>query len=490
MSNKFFRTLLSAALFIATLGPCLAEERRLFILHTNDIHGYIEASDRGGLVKVAAAIETLRRTFPGEVVLFDAGDTSLGTPVSGLTHGKPTAEIIDLLDYDAVAVGNHEFNWGQKVLSELTRAFDTSVLCANLVTVDGSPAPFPGFTVIERNGVKVGVIGLVTADTYRRAPAEATAGWQFLEPAQAVRSVLPLLPADCDLIVGLTHIGVSADHKLARAVPELDLIVGGHSHTPLREVEYEGPTPIVQAGCYGEYLGVLELLVDTDLDKAKVVSYRLLRFDGESPVLEKAQEVVNRYARELEPLLKRVVAELPDPLINRPVESGYDTPMGCFIADIFRQAAHTDVAFYNRGGARFELGPGPLTVEKIHQWLPFDDPVTILETDGATLRRIVEQGTVEGEGPLSSSGLTAVIQQNKVEEILVNGRPLQENKLYTIAVTGFLAGGGDGMTSFARAEKLKRLPFTREVVLEYFEKGNAKVAIPKAGRLSPRPATP
>ncbi len=435
-------------------------------------------------------MDVLRRAFPGEVVLLDAGDTSLGTPISGLTHGKPTAEIFDLLDYDAVALGNHEFNWGKKALMKLTEAFNTAVLCANLVNEDGSPPPFAGFTVIERNGVKIAVIGLVTPETSRRAPAQATAGWQFLEPAQAVRSVLPLLPHDCDLVVGLTHIGVSDDHKLARAVPELDLIVGGHSHTPLTEVEYSGETPIVQAGRYGEYLGVLELLVDTEKNSVKVVSYRLMRFDEESPVLGKAQEIVNRYAAELEPALKRVVAHLPAPLLNRSIQGSYDTPMGCFIADALRRHTGAEVAFYNRGGARFELAAGPLTTATVHQWLPFDDPVTVVEASGAVLRLIVEQGTVGGQGPLSPSGLVATVQDGKVKKILVDGRPLQNDKHYTIATTGFLAGGGDGMTNFTRALRLKVFPFTREVILERLREGDAPVKVPRAGRLSPHPTSP
>lgn len=487
MWSNFRSALLGAALLLLTLSSGLAEERRLFILHTNDIHGYIEATERGGLVKVAAAVETLRKTFPGEVVLLDAGDTSLGTPVSGLLHGQPTAEIIDLLDYDAVALGNHEFNWGKSVLHSLTTAFQTNVLCANLVTVDGSPSPFPAYTVVERNGIKLGIIGLVTSDTYRRAPAEATEGWQFLEPEQAVRSVLPMLPKDCNLVISLNHIGLKADQKLARAVPEIDLIVGGHSHTPLREVVYEGDTPIVQAGCYGEYLGVLEISVDTKLNTAKVVSYRLLRFDDTSPVLAGAQAIVDRYTRELAPVLKKVVARLPEKLSNQPKGSGYDTSVGNFIADALRAVTGADVAFYNRGGARFELDSGPLTVETVHRWLPFDDPVTLLKADGATLQRIVEQGTVEGEGPLSASGLSATIRRGKVEQVLVHGQPLEAHREYTLVTTGFLAGGGDGMSSLTQAQITQRLPFTRDVVLQYLESLDEAPPVPRAGRLSASP---
>lgn len=474
--------LLCAALIWATLIPALAEEHRLFILHTNDIHGHIQAYPRGGMVRVAAAIELLRQTFPGEVVLLDAGDTSLGTPLSGLSHGKPTAEIFDLLHYDAVAIGNHEFNWGKEAMKTLTDSFHTAVLCANLVNIDGSPPPFPAYTTVERNGVKIGIIGLVTTDTARAAPVAATEGWRFLQPAEAVRAVLPNLPSDCDLVLTLDHIGVKADHELARAVPDIDVIIGGHSHTPLQEVQYEGNIPIVQAGCYGEYLGVLELMVDTDLHKARVVSYRLLRFNGQSPVLPAAQAIVDRYAEALRPMLEKVMAEVTDKLSKRPAKTGYDTPLGNFISDVFRRQAGTDIAVYNRGGVRFDMEKGPLTVEAVHKLFPFDDPVTVLEASGAQVREVIEQGTVGGEGPLSASGLSAEIKNGRVKTILVNGKPLQDDNVYTLATTGFLSDGGDGMSTLSQLPKKKRMPYTREVLLKYLET-HSRIDNPGVGRL-------
>lgn len=478
--------LLCAALIWVTLVPALAEEHRLFILHTNDIHGHIQAYPRGGMVRVAAAIQLLRQTFPGEVVLLDAGDTSLGTPLSGLSHGKPTAEIYDLLHYDAVALGNHEFNWGKEVMKTLTDGFHTAVLCANLVTDDGSPPPYPAYTTVERNGVKLGIIGLVTPDTARAAPVAATEGWHFLQPSEAVRAALPTLPKDCDVVLTLDHIGVKADHELARAVPDIDVIIGGHSHTPLQEVQYEGKVPIVQAGCYGEYLGVLELMVDTDLNKTRVVSYRLLRFDNQSPVLPAAQAIVDRYAKALRPMLEKVMAEVTEKLSKRPAKSGYDTPLGNFISDVFRRQAGTDIAVYNRGGVRFDMEKGPLTVETVHKLFPFDDSVTVLEVTGSQLRAVVEQGTVGGEGPLSASGLTAEISDGKVQTILIHGKPLQDHKLYTLATTGFLSDGGDGMSTLAALPKKKRLPYTRDVLLEYLET-HSRIDNPGVGRLKMAP---
>ena len=484
--------LLSLLFVLLCLSSALAEKRKLIILHTNDIHGHVEAYDKGGLTRVAVRIKEIRKENPGVVVLLDGGDTSLGTPLSGHYFGKPVADVMAYLVYDAVAIGNHEFNWGQKRMRSLTDAMKTDVLCANLVNTDGSPPPYPAFTIVERNGVKLAVVGMVTADTARRVQVEDLEGWEFLPIETALRNVLPTLPKDIDSLVMLNHIGVKADRELVNAVPEIDLIVGGHSHTPLQEVVYENETPIVQAGCYGQFLGVLEIEVDTDTDSLEVKDYHLEAFDHSMPVDPEAGKIVEAYAAELRPILAREVAHVTDVVSNKPAPDSYDTPLGNLISDVFRHQGKTDIALYNRGGVRFDMAKGSLKVEDVHKLFPFNDPVMVLEATGDQLRRVVEQGTFDGEGPLSGSGVTAVINDDRVGEITINGKPLQPKRLYTIATTKFLAGGGDGMATLSQLKVVRTLPFTRDVLFQYLE-GVDTLQAPKPGRfkkLSPgKPST-
>ena len=462
----------------------LTEERRLFILHTNDIHGHIEAHELGGLERVAAAVKTLRSAFGDQVILLDGGDTSLGTPLSGTFQGKPTAEIMAAMKYDAIAIGNHEFNWGKDTMRKLTTAMKSPVLCANLVTKDGSPAPYPAFTKFQRNGINIGVIGLVTDDTYRRAPVEATAGWEFLTPQQAVRSHLPLI-GEVDLLISLNHIGLDVDRKLAHQVPEIDVIVGGHSHTPLHSVVTENETPIVQAGCYARHLGVLEILVDTESGEVTTQSYRLLNFDQNSPTDPTAHEIVEQYATELRPIFNRVAATVSETLSKHPIGNHYDTPLGNFISDVFRQESGTDIAIYNRGGVRFDMLAGDLTVGRIHKLFPFDDNVTVLRGTGRDIWNIIEQGTIEGEGPLSASGLKVEFKRGKLKKVWINGKRLRFHKTYTLATTGFLSGGGDGMSAITNMKKIRKLPYTRDVLLNYL-KTHPVIELPASGRFPMR----
>lgn len=469
-------------LWLALSTWAQAENKRLFLLHTNDIHGYIESYEEGGLERIASLVSRFRELYPDEVVLLDGGDTSLGTPLSGTFHGKPTAELMASMSYDAVALGNHEFNWGKDKMRALTQAMKAPILCANLVTEDGGRQPYPGFTVITRNGVKLGIIGLVTPDTPRRAPVESTKGWKFLNPAQAARVALAGMPTDLDAVISLNHLGVEADRNLASQVSAIDLIVGGHSHTALHKARYQGRTPILQAGCYGRFLGVAELRIDTDKNTLTLVGYRLIPATIAEPDPE-AHKIVERYAAELRPLLNRRVATVSEKLDRHAPKNSYDTPLGNFITDVFRHQASTDIALYNRGGARFSMEPGALTVAKVFELFPFDDPVNVLEATGEQLIGIVEQGTVDGEGPLSASGLTAVIRDGKVTQVRVGGRPIDSKRVYTVATTRFLSDGGDGMATLASLKRVRTLPFTRDVLLSYL-KTHSDIRSPGAGRLT------
>jgi 5'-nucleotidase/UDP-sugar diphosphatase len=467
-------------LFLLTL--CVqADQRRLFILHTNDNHGYVEAYEGGGLERIATLVARYRQKYPGRILLLDGGDTSLGTPLSGTFHGKPTAEIMDLMDYDAVVLGNHEFSWGKEKMRALSEGINTSVLSANLVTEDGSPQPYPGFTVVERYGVKFGILGLTTTDTPRKVHVEAAQGWKFLEPTLAARVALASMPDDVDAVISLNHLGIEVDKDLARAVPDIDMIVGGHSHTVLTEEVYEGRTPIVQAGCYGQYLGIAEIEVDTDKNALKLLNYQLIPAVEAQPD-EQAHQIIEKYAAELRPLMEKQVATVSDVLRRKAPENCYDSEIANFISDVFRKQASTDIALYNRTGVRYAMAPGPLTVARVFELFPFDDPVNVLEATGEQLVGIIEQGTVDGEGPLSASGLEAVIRDGKVIEVRVHGKPVEPETVYTVATTRFLTNGGDGMAAMASLKRLRTLGFTRDVLLQYLET-NSDIRSPGTGRL-------
>lgn len=472
---------------LLSLG-CWAEEIRLFLVHTNDLHGHLEAVsgnvDTGGFVRAATVIRTLKATFPGQVVLLDAGDMAVGTPTSGLFFGLPVSESMKSLGYDAVAIGNHEFDWGQEAMANLLNATGAPALCANLVdAVDGSH-PYQPFTVVEKAGVRLGIIGLVAPDTPTRTPEAYTRGWNFLPAEPAARQALADLPP-VDAVIALTHLGEPDDRALARALPELDLIVGGHSHTALQEVVVENGVPIVQSGCYARYVGVLELLIDTDEDSLEVLSYRLVPVDATQAPDPQVHEIVERYAAQVRPILDRVIGEVEHQVLNQPDAGSLDRPLGNLVADMLQSQAGTDVAFYNRGGVRGYFQSGSLDVRTLHEMFPFNDPIVVLEATGAQLLQVVQEGR-NSQAQLSPAGLQASWAADDTVRVSVNGQPLELERLYTIATTNFLATGGDNMSSLVRLRRRKALPFTRDVLQGYIEK-HPRIVSPGSGRLIHEP---
>lgn len=451
-------------------NPAQAEKRRLIILHTNDLHGHLEAEEDRGLVRLATLIRSLKSAFPGQVVLLDAGDLALGTPISGLHYGLPTTRAMALLEYDAVAIGNHEFNWGQQRMREMLQAVEAPVLCANLVARQGPP-PYQGWTVVERAGLRLGIIGLVTPDTPRRTLSRYVDGWSFLSGPDGARRVLREMP-ETDLVIALTHLGVERDQRLLEQIQEIDLVVGGHSHTALQEVVYHRGRPIVQAGSYGRFLGFLELELDTDEGELKVLSYRLIPVNQNIAPDPAVAALVEEYGREIRPRLAKVAGRVTGRVSKGAFEGAYDTPLGDLICDVIRAQTGADVALYNRGGVRFDMQEGDLTVGDLHQLFPFDDPIVVLKLNGSQLARVLEQGTFGGQGPLSASGLraTALLGASRLDSILVNGEPLRSEAVYTLATTRFLAAGGDGMSTLRDLFLVRELPYVRELLLGHLSR--------------------
>ena len=460
--------------------PAQAEQVRLFILHTNDIHGHLEPVTTGsdtspGFTRTATVIRSLQAAFPGQVLLLDGGDMALGTPTSGLFFGIPTAESLKSLNYDVTTLGNHEFNWGQEKMFTLISATGATTVCANLVSDEGEPVIAP-FHVLERNGAKLAIIGLVAPDTASRSPKAYTKGWKFLDPAEATRQALQQLP-EVDAVIALSHIGVPADQELARQVPELDLIIGGHSHTALHEPLVENGVPIVQSGKYARYLGLVEVEIDTDSDELKLLTHRLIPIDETFAPDPQVATIVGDYAEKVKPILDKVIGNSKTDIVNRPHPGTIDTPLGGYIADALKHQSESDVAFYNRGGVRGHLKPGPLTVRTLHEMFPFDDPVTVLKANGQQLLEVIEQGR-SARAKLSPSLEISYLNG----QALFKGQPISAEKEYTITVTGFLSTGGDGMSLLNQLEVVHTLGFTRDVLQSYIEQ-HPQLTAPKAGRI-------
>lgn len=219
------------------------------IYHTSDLHDH-----RG----FAPALQRMRSQAPG--LLFDCGDSLRGSQT--VYHAnEPIIAEIDEAAYDAQAMGNREFHYLFGCVSARARRMRHPLLCSNLIDTKGRTLPFQRSLVIEAQGVRVHLLGLLIMQYPQGSPWERVFGWRFLEPASVVASYAATL-AQGEMLVVLSHLGLRLDRKLAAAVPRIDLLLGGHSHDTLHEPQRVGSVPIVHAGPYGRYASRSELHYD------------------------------------------------------------------------------------------------------------------------------------------------------------------------------------------------------------------------------------
>ncbi len=434
----------------------------LTILHTNDLHGHFlpepaEWMDGrpplGGFARLDAEVDHLRANRPRKgVLLLDGGDQLTGTPLSDLvvdgSKGGAMHRFFDLLDYDAWAVGNHEFDKGLDNLMAYAGASPMVTLSANLRSPDGVSPLLPNqeFShVFERGGLKVGVIGATTDSLKGLMSREDYGRLLLLKVEDAVRAEVARLDPVTDLIVVLSHIGLDSDERLARAVPGIDLIVGGHSHTRLYEASRVGETWIVQAGSYCRTLGVVDLVVSDD--RIADFRYELRELRPETAPGDPSEEVVTitrSYQEQLDTVFGEIVAEAPA-LLGRDYHS--ESALGRWITDALREAAGTDIGMYNGGGIRSDIAAGPVTKGAIFNVFPFGNELQTFEIRGADLQNVVLRNVIaehdekRGFLPLSGVSWTWRVRNGAPEllEVRVGASPLDLERIYTVATNSYVA---------------------------------------------------
>jgi len=459
---KKIRLALLSILLLGILAPWgYAHQVDLKILYVNDFHGFAEpykpmGSDvpLGGIAYLAGAVDRARGKQPS--LLLSAGDMIQGNPWANLVQGKSSIEVMNAMRFDAMVVGNHEFDFGPKVLKERIAQARFPVLGAN---VKGVPALKP-YVIKNLQGVRIAIIGVVTPETPVTTHPRNVTGLTFSTPESAVKQYLPELRRRADIIIVLSHCGFQADRELAAKVPGIDVIVGGHSHTKILQPELVGRTIIVQAWEHAKALGVLNL---------KVKDGKVAGFDGTlqeiSPATGAAncqvQDIVARYERQVDSLLQRGIGETQVDLDGEHVRTG-ETNLGDFVADVMRQAAGAEAAIINGGSIRTGIAQGKITVKDIYAVLPFDNYLVAISLTGAQIKAALEHGVARLEERSRSfpqvSGLTFTYSRSapagfRVKDVMVGGRPLDPQREYVVATDDYLGAGGDGYTVFGEVLK-------------------------------------
>ena len=444
---------------------------RLTILHYNDVHSRHEPVDDrlisctagancfGSTPRLATAIREQRdaaRADGRTVVVLDGGDQFQGSLFYTVNHGRTELAVQNAIGIDAMTLGNHEFDNGPETLGPYISGAQFPVVCAN---IDVSAEPLLAgkvrpFTIIERDGFKLGVVGLLTLETQHSSSPGPNV--RFMDPRTvAPQAVAAARAAGADAVVLLSHLGLPYDRTLN--VPGVAAIVGAHSHTLLSNTEpsAQGPCPtladaglpVVQAGAYARFLGRLDL--DLDAGGTVLALAAGCRHIGLDLLPDPAvAAIVARFAAPLEAEMTRVVAVLPHALGIAACRVA-PCEMGEIVATALRSATHGEaIGMTNAGGLRVGLPAGPVTRANILETMPFGNSMATLTLTGADLVAVAKQGLNNaGRGSFVQwSGLRVVPFPAAIEVQAADGRwsAIDPAAKYRIATNNFLRSGGDG----------------------------------------------
>lgn len=479
--------LLLAFIFqILFVQQTFAQEKKLTVLYTNDLHAHLEPhivpwvskeKKVGGFANIAALVKRAKKADPNTVYL-DAGDWFAGPYVSSLTNGEAVIDAMNYLGLDAACVGNHEFDYGWENALEQFKKAKFPILNGNIFLKGTDKLHWNKPYVIKNvGGIRLGIIGLHQKFAfYDTVSAEMITGVEVRDEKIYLRKYIEELKPKTDLIVLLTHIGIPGtqsstgerdvprnhehDIDLAKSVAGIDLMITGHPHSGLSEPLNVNGTLIVSTDAYTIELGKLELVYDKSADKIKSYKNTLdYLFDDEVPDDPQMVKVIKKWNDKLKTITEEKVTKIPAALMR---SYGAESTMGNMVADAILNAfPEYDFAVTNSGGLRQDIDAGEVTVGDLISAFPFPNTVTQLEMKGSDLRLIFEHGAGLTNGILQvSKGVEMIYDKNKpagnrVTKINIKGAPLDDGKTYKVLTSNFLADGGDGFLVFKKTLSYK-----------------------------------
>lgn len=438
------------------------------LVHTNDIHGRINRDDEDGLIGYALMktyIDQLRAE--NQVILLDAGDATHGTNEVNLSKGSASIKLMNLLGYDAISPGNHEFNYGYDQLVANSKEANFPFLAANVVKEDGT-RDFASSTKITVGDKVIGIFGLATPETKTKSHPNNTAGIVFEDVKEAAQREIDKLKAEgADFIVFLSHLGVDASSEIntytvVDNTTGIDLVIDGHSHSTMEAVDRNG-VKISQAWEYGKRLGVTRISFS---DAEPTITTELKSLEDLKDLTPDAdvEALISSIEEENGQILNVVIGNTAVELngLRENVRTG-ETNLSNLITDAMLAESEADMVLTNGGGIRASIGTGEITMGEALEVLPFGNLMTVIKVSGQDIIDALTFGT--RDYPNASGGFPQVAgatytivyggpDGNYIEDLMIGGQPVDPAKEYTLATNDFTAVGGDGYTMFEGKEQV------------------------------------
>jgi 5'-nucleotidase/UDP-sugar diphosphatase len=455
------------------------------VLHTNDHHGAILPSGgRGGLAERASFIKEVRANNQ-LVYLLDAGDINTGSALSNMFDAEPDILAYDIMGYNFATFGNHEFDGSLEKLQKQIEIANFPFVSSNIKTQDGNYLGGHQYIVYNYAGIKIGIFGITTLRT--KVIASPDPSLTFIDEIEATREVVDILwnKEKVHAVLGIVHMGdvkEGPDHitslELAKAVPGIDAIIDGHSHSYITEPYLVDNTYIVTANEWGKYVGMAKLyvqdgrVIDATWQPVEINNERVQTYKPDTAI----QALLAPYIEKADASLKEVIgyAEGEFPFGNR-LTRYQETEIGNLITDLnvwyFRDIKKQpiDFALQNGGNIRTGLPQGDITREHILTVLPFANNLYLVSLKGSEIVELfdfiatINQGA--GGFPQFSSDVRYTIDYTsgagRITNLTIGGSPIDPNKTYRFCTNDYLLGGGDGYEVLKKATE----PFNTSTLL-------------------------
>ena len=469
----FFLILMS--LFINTNE---SSSKEIVILHTNDIESVYEPIQAvwrddieliGGISHLASLIDDVRASEDISF-LVDAGDIYTGA-LSKKTKGKLPFDLYNAMGYDALNIGNHEFEYNWEPLVEIIPRANFPVLNANIFIEKTGELIAQPYAVLEKSGIKIGLIGVMGIDAFYNtmAPFHRT-GLSIKDPTETAQYWIDIIRDSVDMIVVLTHQnktapmqtnkesdpsvqrGFDEDYAMAGKLRGVHAIYGGHSDNGLMQPVVHPETGTIIGLTFGQgmHLGYTKFMINTNTNDVTFIDGYLIPVDSKKyKAKEETSKLIAEYRKQY-PELSEVIASMKEPSMRL---YNNESTIGNLLTDIMRKAANSDIAFLNSGAIRADLNAGRVTLEQLINVYPFPDTLSIVELTGAEIRKLIEYSLTLPYGIGQISGLKIEFDSSKpamqrLIEVYVGDQALIDSKTYTIATSKYLAKGGDGYSIF------------------------------------------
>lgn len=434
----------------------MSASHHLTIVQINDTHGYLEPHPElvwgpngptfpqmGGYARIATILEQARADNPGGVLALDNGDTFHGTYIAMATRGEALVPLVNALQFDAMTA-HWEFAWGPEHVKELAARLNHPVLAINCYSKASGRRPFQSSIMLNRAGMRIGIIGIAATIIDKVMPPHFGAGHRFtLGNEELPEEITALRAAGADFIVVLSHLGFPQDLKLAQTVSGIDVLVSGHTHNRLETPAFVGKTIIIQSGCHGSFAGRL----DIDVRDGEVAGcrHRLVAL-GESVPLQPAmaqlvENVVRPYRIEMGKRIGTTALAL-----HR--ATTLDAPMDDVLLAAIAATARTEIAFSNGWRYGAPVPPGPITLNDLWNIIPPNPPVSTVELSGGEIRQMMEEslqstfaadpfeqmgGNLKRFRGLTIYGKLENPQGHRIERMFASGGLLEPDRRYEAA---------------------------------------------------------